>query len=67
VRGRDRIGLLRDVLDVLVSHGADIAWSSVSNLDGVAFRFRFTNRVPNRAELLLELRHLDGVFDLSGV
>lgn len=67
VRGHDRIGLLRDVLDVLVSHGADIAWSSVSNIDGAVLRFRFTNRLPNRTELLRVLRHLDGVSDLFGV
>lgn len=67
VQGQDRMGLLRDVLDILVAHGADIAWSSVSNLDGAVLRFRFTNRVPNRTELLGALHHLDGVYDLAGV
>lgn len=65
IQGQDRIGLLRDVLDVLVAHGADIAWSSVSNLDGAVLRFRFTNRVPERTDLVRALRHLDGVFGLA--
>jgi len=67
VQGHNRMGLLRDVLDILVAYGADIAWSSVSNRDGAVLRFRFTNRVPNRTELLGALHDLDGVYKLAGV
>lgn len=67
VRGKDRLGLLRDVLDVLVAHGANIAWSSVSSPDGAVLRFRFAKRVSDRTGLCQALRLLDGVGDLYGV
>jgi len=64
VRSLDRVGLLRDVLEVLVGFGADIAWSSVLNGEVALLRFRFAQRVPSRSDALRTLRALEGVFEV---